>query len=80
MTMTNDQKINNYGFRFKDWDIYNDARYFRIFVNNILKKLPPEEKYILVNQTKRALISIILNIAEDANRTTDKELLVLIAV
>lgn len=68
--MTND-KI--YGFRFKEWDIYNDARDFRIFVNNILKKFPSEEKYVLINQTKRALISIVLNIAEGANRTTDKD-------
>ena len=71
-TMTND-KGKDYGFRFRDWDIYKDAREFRVFVNKLLKKFPKDELYVLVNQTKRALNSIILNIAEGANRGTDKD-------
>lgn len=69
MTITND----NYGFRFREWDIYKDARVFRIAVIELLKNYPEEEKYVLIAQTERALNSIILNIAEGANKTTDKD-------
>ena len=69
MTMT-DQ---NFGFRFRDWDIYKDSRIFRVSVNKLLKTYPQEEKYTLVDQTKRALNSVILAIAEGANKNSDKE-------
>ncbi len=71
MTMT---KNNNFGFRFREWDIYKDARGFRININRYLKTYPKEEKYALIDQTKRALNSIVLNIAEGANRSTDKDM------
>jgi len=63
----------NYGFRFREWDIYRDTRKFRIEINEILKTYPKEEKYSLVDQTKRALNSIVLNIAEGSNKNTDKD-------
>ncbi len=62
-----------YGFKFREWDIYNDARKFRKTINELLKKFPKEEKYALTDQTKRALNSIILNIAEGSNKNTDKD-------
>lgn len=62
-----------YGFRFRDWDIYKEARTFRMEVNDLLKAFPKEEKYALVDQAKRALNSIVLNIAEGSNKTTDKD-------
>ena len=65
--------MDKYGFRFRDWDIYRDARSFRVEVNEILKTFPKEEIYALVDQAKRALNSIILNIAEGANKSTDKD-------
>lgn len=65
--------IKNYGFRFRDWDIYKDSRKFRMEVNRALKDYPKEEKYALVDQTKRALNSIILNIAEGSNKNSDKD-------
>lgn len=70
MTFNNDK----YGFRFREWDIYKDARTFRIEINILLKTYPREEKYALVDQTKRALNSIVLNIAESANKNTDKDM------
>ena len=76
MTMTG--KDDNYGFRFKEWDIYKDARELRAEINAILKTFPKEEKYALVDQTKRALNSIVLNIAESANKNTDKDMRVYI--
>ena len=39
MTMT----IDKHGFRFRDWDIYRDARSFRIQINEFLKTCPKEE-------------------------------------
>lgn len=62
-----------YGFVFRDWNIYKDARLFRIHVGTLVKKYPLEERYALADQTKRALSSIILNIAEGANRNTHKD-------
>ena len=76
MTMTyNDDE---YGFRFREWDIYKDVRTFRVEINKLLKTYPKEEKYALVDQTKRALNSIVLNIAESASRNTDKDMRVYI--
>jgi len=74
MTFDND----NYGFRFREWDIYKDAREFRIEINKLLKNYPQEEKYALVDQTKRALNSMIFNIAESTNKNTDKDMRVYI--
>ena len=68
-----------YGFRFREWDIYKDSRKFRTEVYETLKTYPSEEKFALVDQTKRALNSIILNIAEGSNRTTNKELRIYIS-
>lgn len=74
MTMPNDE----YGFRFREWDIYKDARRFRAEINQFLKSFPAEGKYALVDQAKRALNSIVLNIAESTNRNTDKDMRVYI--
>lgn len=63
----------DYGFRFKKWDIYTDARKVRGELNDLLKTFPKEEKYALIDQTKRALNSIVLNIAEGASKNTDKD-------
>ena len=66
-------KTNNFGFRFRDWDIYNDARKFKRDTYLITNKFPIDEKFGLTDQAKRALVSIILNIAESANKNTDKD-------
>ena len=63
----------NYGFRFKDWDIYKDARVLRIDLQKLLKKLPKEEQFALVDQTRRSLLSIVLNIAEGSKKNSDKD-------
>ena len=65
--------MDEYGFRFREWPVYKDALEFRRGVNNLLKRYPTEEKYALVDQTKRALTSIVLNIAEGSNKNTDKD-------
>ena len=60
-------------FRFRDWPVYKDTRKFRVNVMKVVKTFPPEEKYALSDQAKRALNSILLNLAEGANKNTDKE-------
>ena len=70
--------MEGFGFRFRNWKIYKDSRQFRIEINQSLKNYPKEEKYALVDQTKRALNSILLNLAESANKNTDKDMRVYI--
>lgn len=60
-------------FRFQSWQVYKDARLFRQELNIILKTFPSVEKYILVDQTRRAMLSVILQIAEGSNRKTEKD-------
>lgn len=62
-----------YGFRFREWKVYQDARKFRMQVKECLKNYPLTEKYSLVDQTNRALNSILLNLAEGSNKNTDKD-------
>lgn len=61
-------------FRFRQFPVYADAR---IFVRNVkslsTKKFPRAEQFSLFSQISRALDSIILNIAEGADRMTDKD-------
>lgn len=42
-------------------------------VYNVTRQFPDTEKYGLVNQIRRAAVSIPSNIAEDCGRKTDKE-------
>jgi len=65
--------IDKYGFKFREWDIYRDSRIFRIKVIGLLKNYPKAEVYALVDQTKRALNSVLLNLAEGSNKNTDKD-------
>jgi len=61
-------------FKFRDWPVYQAALNFRNWViKNIVPLVPKEERYELTSQLKRALNSVILNIAEGAYRTSDKD-------
>ena len=61
-------------FRFRNWPVYNDAKKFRTEVNQLMKNnFPKDEIYLLIDQIRRALNSLVLNIAEGANRSTDKD-------
>src|SRR6516164_9793965 len=55
-------------FRLDDFELYKIARDFRKRVYRLLKELPPEEKYALANQMRRAAISVTNNIAEGHGR------------
>ena len=60
-------------FRFQSWQVYIDARALRKEVSKILKTFPPEEKYLLVDQTRRAMLSVLLQLAEGSERKTEKD-------
>ena len=64
----------NSGFRFKNWPIYKETRIFRKDIYDLIKILPREEVYALSDQMRRAVNSIILNIAESASKNTDKDM------
>mgnify|MGYP001588258805 FL=1 len=61
-------------FRFRQFQIYQDALKFQKELKDLsMKKFPREEQFCLTSQLWRALDSIILNIAEGADRCTDKD-------
>jgi len=61
-------------FRFREFKVYQDAREFRRTIKLMSKqKFPKNEQFCLLDQLWRALDSIVLNIAEGADRGTDKD-------
>jgi len=58
---------------FEDLECWKACTDFRRFIRGIIKKLPPEEKYELVSQMRRASRSTTNNIAEGYGRFHYKE-------
>jgi len=52
------------GKGFEDLDVYQEARVLRKRVYKLTRQLPPEEKFILMPQMRRAALSATNNIAE----------------
>jgi four helix bundle protein len=55
-------------FKLDDFELYKIAREFRKRAYHLLKQLPPEEKYALASQIRRAAVSVTNNIAEGHGR------------
>jgi len=53
---------------FQDLDVWQAARELRQQVYTLVKALPPEEKYNLASQMRRAVLSVTNNIAEGHGR------------
>lgn len=54
---------------FEKLDVYQRGLNIVDYVYTITKKFPREEMFSLTNQFKRAIVSIVLNIAEGSGRT-----------
>ena len=55
-------------FNLDDFELYNLARDFRKLTYQLIKQLPPEEKYCLDPQMRKAAVSVTYNIAEGHGR------------
>lgn len=60
-------------FSYQKLDVWQLANEFSLKVYKITREYPNEEKYGLVSQINRAVISIASNIAEGNNRSSYKE-------
>ncbi|MGI9651883.1 four helix bundle protein [Chryseobacterium sp. RLHN22] len=54
-------------------DVYKSARELRLECYKVLKKLPSEEKFNLIDQIRRASTSVVLNITEGCSRKSENE-------
>ena len=57
----------------KQMDIYTVSKEFVIACYSMIKILPPEERFNMVQQIRRSALSVQLNIAEGASRKSDAE-------
>lgn len=61
-------------FRFRNWNVYKDARRLFGLILKIVSRLSKEYRYSIGDQLVRAALSVILNIAEGSGKSSDKEL------
>jgi four helix bundle protein len=54
---------------FEKLDVYQRSLDITDYIYEITKKFPKEELFLLVNQLRRAVVSIVLNIAEGSGRS-----------
>ncbi|MES1224582.1 MAG: four helix bundle protein, partial [Bacteroidota bacterium] len=55
---------------YKELDCYKKSRELRIYISNLTKKFPSEEKYLLISQSKISSRSVTATIAEGYGRYT----------
>jgi len=60
-------------FRFEKLTVWQDSRVFINKIYKITKPFPKEERFGLIDQLRRASVSIALNIAEGSDRKSDAE-------
>ncbi|MGH7201294.1 MAG: four helix bundle protein [Planctomycetaceae bacterium] len=60
-------------FRFEKLDVWKKAIEFADRVYHVTRTFPPDERYGLISQMRRASISISSNIAEGTGRSSDHD-------
>ena len=60
-------------FRFLDFPVYKEIKKYIRNIYRISAGFSKDEQFGLINQVRRAAISIALNLAEGSDRGTDKE-------
>ncbi len=60
-------------YRFEKLRVYNNALLLVKLVYKMIEKLPKEEKFGMIDQLRRSVTSIVLNIAEGSGGLGDKE-------
>lgn len=60
-------------FRFEKLGVWQDARQFANKTYKLTSSFPKTETFGLVDQLRRAAVSVALNIAEGSDRKSDKE-------
>ncbi len=60
---------------FRKLDVWNKAIDFAVEIYRATEEFPKKEMYSLVDQIRRAAVSIFSNIAEGCKKGTDKELI-----
>jgi len=63
----------DYQYGFEKLDVWKNARLLVADIYKLTTKFPKEEMYCLTSQIKRAVISIVSNVAESTSRTSLKE-------
>ncbi len=54
-------------------DVYFLSKKLNVEIHRVLKKFPPDERFNMVQQIKRAALSVHLNIAEGSSRKSETE-------
>lgn len=58
-------------FRFEKLEVWNNAVDFAGFVYDATRPFPPDERFGLTSQMRRAAVSISSNVAEGSSRASD---------
>jgi hypothetical protein len=59
---------------FKNYEVWKKAHQLVLYIyKDILHQLPPEEKYEISKQLRRAAYSVPLNISEGCGRSSEKD-------
>jgi four helix bundle protein len=61
-------------FGYEKLEVWKESFELAFIVHHLTKQFPPEEKYVYVEQMRRATLSIPSNIAEGKGRMSDREL------
>lgn len=62
-----------YKYSFENLEVWKISKTFVIKIYNIAQKIPQTEKYGIIDQLKRASVSVPTNLAEGSGRKTGKD-------